>query len=79
MSLANLPEIQTVLKPVTRWTHARKFWLAVAVDEKIISFEEACALHEISAEELTRWIELGIGHGSEALKSMHVQQDRVSP
>jgi hypothetical protein len=77
MTLANSPEVKAVLRPVGRWTHARKFWLIEAIKAKIISVEDACNLHNISLTELNRWRDLKREHGANALKSTNIQKYRA--
>jgi hypothetical protein len=78
MSLENLQEVKNVLRPVTRWTHAKKFWLIEAIKGKVITAEAACELHNISLTELNRWKELKRQHGAGALKSTMIQKYRAA-
>lgn len=75
-TLADLPEVQEVLRPVTRWTHARKFWLIQAIKRGLIIEEAARDLHALSTEELARWIELHQAAGANGLKSTRIQTFR---
>lgn len=65
-------DIEPVLRPVRRWTEWRKTLLLAAIRQNIITEEKACALHNISAEELARWRELE----QVSLKATEVQRFR---
>lgn len=78
MSLAKMPEVRAVLRPVLRWTHAKKFWLIEAIKAGVITVDAAMRLHRISAAELDRWKELQRRHGTLALRSTTIQKYRAA-
>lgn len=73
---ADVPEIQTLLRPVQRWTHSRKYWLLTAIKWGHLTVDEACTRHGITFDELSRWSNLLATHGVQALMTTRIQRVR---
>lgn len=57
-----------VLARFTRWTAERKHDLLVAIKHSIVSIEDACEAHNLTAEEIARWQQAFAAGGIDALR-----------
>lgn len=53
----------TMAASITRWTPGRKLELVDALERGELTFADACARHDLSAEELAGWIKGARKHG----------------
>lgn len=60
----------------TRWVARRKAAVVAAVEQKVISLEEACRRYDLSAEEFQSWREALETHGLNALRSTALKRYR---
>lgn len=71
MSRADLPDPAT-----RRWVASRKALVVRAVDAQLLTPAEACAIYELSEEELTSWRNAVADHGVKALRATSLQNYR---
>ncbi len=62
-----------ILAPVTRWSHARKHELLMALAGGLVTEAEACAAHNLSPDELAAWRAALRRGGADALKQKAVR------
>ena len=68
MSLSDLPPCDT-----KRWVASRKAAVVAAVQQKLLSHEEACARYGLTTEELESWRAALHRHGVGALRATRLQ------
>lgn len=73
-ALADLPPPDT-----DRWVASRKAAVVSAVDEGVLSAEEACERYSLSREELCRWRSAYERHGAPALLATKLKRFRDMP
>ena len=73
LTVDNLPSPET-----KRWVVRRKAEVVLAVRGGLISFEEVCERYRLSKEELRSWGRLLDRHGVAGLRTMQLQNYRVS-
>ncbi len=66
----------TLAAPITRWTPGRKMDVVDALERQELTFADACARHDISAEELAGWIKGARKHGKAGVKVGLIQATR---
>ncbi len=71
MSRRDIRSRKRLLVPVKVMTAERKFWLCDALRRGRVSRDEVMAAHEISNQEMDRWIELFEKDGVEGLRSVN--------
>lgn len=71
MSRADLPDPKT-----RRWVASRKALVTRAVENGLISKEEACEMYALSEEELDHWCMAFKSFGEKALKTTRLQDYR---
>ena len=71
LSLADLPPPET-----RRWVARRKAQVVAAVQEGVLSLEEACRRYTLSAEEFAAWEQAIDRHGVLALRVTRLQEFR---
>lgn len=71
MSRSDLPP-----KTTSRWVARRKAKVVTAVVAGLISAEEACAMYELTQDELDEWISAVRRHGPAALRVTALQKYR---
>jgi Protein of unknown function (DUF1153) len=59
------------LKPVSRWTVARKLDVLKAIDSGLITLQEASAAYGASADEIAEWRTNFAAHGRDGLMPTH--------
>lgn len=73
MSLADLPPSDT-----KRWVASRKAAVVAAVQQRLLTAEEACARYGLTREELESWRAALHDHGVGALRATRLQLYRSS-
>ncbi|WP_028464610.1 DUF1153 domain-containing protein [Nisaea denitrificans] len=68
---AQLPPAST-----KRWVVSRKAQVVRAVEEDLITLEQACERYSLSHEEFASWRQLIKAHGTRALRATRVQDYR---
>ncbi|WP_420404643.1 DUF1153 domain-containing protein [Nisaea sp.] len=68
---AGLPSADT-----KRWVVSRKAQVVRAVEDGVITLEQACDRYSLSHEEFANWRELIKAHGTRALRATRVQDYR---
>jgi hypothetical protein len=68
---AGLPPANT-----KRWVVSRKAQVVRAVEDGVISLEQACDRYSLSHEEFSHWRELIKAHGTRALRATRIQDYR---
>ncbi|WP_333833392.1 CtrA inhibitor SciP [Rubrimonas sp.] len=68
MTLSDLPPCDT-----KRWVASRKAAVVAAVQQKLISSEDACARYGLTLEELESWRAALHEHGVGALRATRIQ------
>ncbi|PTX55809.1 uncharacterized protein DUF1153 [Litoreibacter ponti] len=71
ISRADLPDPAT-----RRWVASRKAMVVRAVDAQLVTPEEACAMYDLSEEELASWRNAVADHGVKALRATSLQAYR---
>jgi hypothetical protein len=71
MSRADLPPSDT-----SRWVSSRKALVVRAISAGLIDAAEACALYNLSEEELSDWCKKARSHGEKALKATAAKKYR---
>ena len=71
MSRSDLPP-----KSTSRWVARRKAKVVAGVVSGLISAEEACAMYELTTDELDGWISAVRKHGTAALRVTALQKYR---
>lgn len=71
MTRADLPPKET-----RRWVASRKAAVVKGIGHGLLSTEEACALYDLSEEELDEWMSAVKQHGEAALKATSLQRYR---
>ena len=66
-----LPPITTV-----RWVIRKKAIVLRDIKDGLLSFDDACTLYHISAEELKTWFDLVDMHGVRGLRATRMQEYR---
>ncbi len=70
-------EIAHLPPPTTqRWVKSRKLAVIKAIENGIISDEQACARYELSQEELDSWKKALNRYGPGALRTTHINRYR---
>ena len=64
---------------VTRWTIRRKAAVVVAINNGVLTAEEACRRYQLTEEELRSWQQAYAAHGLPGLRSTRLQQYRTRP
>ena len=59
-----------------RWVVSRKAQVVRAVEDGVISLEQACDRYSLSHEEFENWRELIKAHGTRALRATRIQDYR---
>jgi transposase-like protein len=67
--------IQALL-PVVRWTPAHKAEVLWALARKLITIEQACAVHGLTPEEIESWQRLARKNGALGLRTTKLQEYR---
>ncbi len=60
----------------SRWVARRKAVIVAAVEQKVLTLEEACRIYDLSAEEFGLWREALEQHGLNALRSTALKRYR---
>ncbi|UUX50509.1 DUF1153 domain-containing protein [Nisaea acidiphila] len=68
---AGLPPADT-----KRWVVSRKAQVVRAVEDGVITLEQACERYSLSHEEFSNWRELIKAHGTRALRATRIQDYR---
>ncbi|MEQ8332910.1 DUF1153 domain-containing protein [Nisaea sp.] len=59
-----------------RWVVSRKAQVVRAVEDGLVTLEQACARYSLSHEEFANWRQLIKSHGTRALRATRVQDYR---
>lgn len=70
-AFAGLPPANT-----KRWVVSRKAQVVRAVEDGVITLEQACERYSLSHEEFSNWRELIKAHGTRALRATRIQDYR---
>ena len=68
---------EAALRPVIRWTYARKLDAVTAVRLGHISIEELCQVHRLTQEEFTSWWRAYERFGAAGLRERAIPQRRA--
>lgn len=60
-----------------RWVKSRKLAVIKAIEDGILSDDDACQRYELSREELDSWKRLARRYGPEALRTTHLKSYRA--
>lgn len=60
----------------TRWVARRKAAVVAAVEQRVLTLEEACKLYDLSVEEFSSWRDALEKHGLNALRSTALKRYR---
>jgi hypothetical protein len=63
-------------KDTRRWVASRKATVVKGIQHGLLTAEEACAMYELSEEELAEWLNAVDRHGEAALKATTLQRYR---
>ena len=71
LSRADLPPPET-----RRWVASRKAKVVAAIENKLITVEEACETYDLSEEELSSWRKMAKEHGTAGLRTTALRKYR---